>query len=37
LGVWFGGAIRLGDLFSVPVVLYLLLVGLRLPAAPVRC
>ena len=35
LGVWFGGAIRLGDLFSVLVVLYLLLVGLRLPAAGV--
>ena len=33
LGVWFGGAIRLGDLFSVLVVLYLLLVGLHLPAA----
>jgi small-conductance mechanosensitive channel len=35
LGVWFGGGIRLGDLFSVLVVLYLLLVGLRLPAAGV--
>ena len=35
LGVWFGGAIRLGDLFSVLVVLYLLLVGLHLPAAGV--
>jgi len=35
LGVWFGGAIRLGDLFNVLVVLYLLLVGLRLPAAVV--
>jgi hypothetical protein len=33
LGVWFGGAIRLGDLFGVLVVLYLLLVGLHLPAA----
>jgi small-conductance mechanosensitive channel len=35
LGVWFGGAIHLGDLFSVLVVLYLLLVGLHLPAAGV--
>jgi len=35
LGVWFGGEIRLGDLFSVLVVLYLLLVGLHLPAAGV--
>ena len=35
LGVWFGGAILLGDLFSVLVVLYLLLVGLHLPAAGV--
>jgi len=35
LGVWFGGAIRLGDLVHVLVVLYLLLVGLRLPAAGV--
>jgi small-conductance mechanosensitive channel len=35
LGVWLGGAIRLGDLFSVLVVLYLLLVGLHLPAAGV--
>jgi len=35
LGVWFGGAIRLGDLLSVLVVLYLLLVGLHLPAAVV--
>ena len=35
LGVWFGGAIRLGDLFSVLVVLYFLLVGLNLPAAGV--
>lgn len=35
LGVWFGGAIRLGELFHVLVVLYLLLVGLRLPAAGV--
>jgi small-conductance mechanosensitive channel len=35
LGVWFGGAIRLGDLISVLVVLYLLLVGLHLPAAGV--
>lgn len=35
LGVWFGGAIHLGDLFYVLVVLYLLLVGLRLPAAGV--
>ena len=33
LGVRFGGAIRLGDLFGVLVVLYLLLVGLHLPAA----
>ncbi len=35
LGVWFGGAIRLGDLFTVLVMLYLLLVGVRLPAAGV--
>jgi small-conductance mechanosensitive channel len=35
LGVWFGGAITLGDLATVLAVLYLLLVGLRLPAAGV--
>ena len=33
LGVWFGGAISLGNLSTVLVVLYLLLVGLPLPAA----
>jgi len=33
LGVWFGGAISLGNLASVLVVLYVLLVGLPLPAA----
>jgi small-conductance mechanosensitive channel len=33
LGVWFGGAINLGNLTSVLVVLYVLLVGLPLPAA----
>ncbi|MFO0136728.1 MAG: mechanosensitive ion channel family protein [Cyanobacteriota bacterium] len=33
LGVWFGGAITLGNLASVLLVLYLLLVGLPLPAA----
>jgi len=33
LGVWFGGAISLGDLSWVLMVLYLLLVGLPLPAA----
>lgn len=35
LGVWFGGVIHLGDLFSVLVVLYFLLVGLSLPAVAV--
>jgi potassium efflux system protein len=33
LGVWFGGAISLGNLATVLVVLYVLLVGLPLPAA----
>jgi small-conductance mechanosensitive channel len=33
LGVWFGGAITLGNLASVLLVLYVLLVGLPLPAA----
>ena len=35
LGVWFGGAIQLGDLCTVLVVLYLLVVGLPIPAAAV--